>query len=72
MTSADRPAARANLPVHIYRLGEEPPDDLLATTTPAQRLEMVAELSARVFEIAGHPAPSYARKDIPVRVIRQP
>lgn len=71
MTSADRRAARANLPVHIYRLGDEPPDDLSATTTPSQRLDMVAELSARVFEIAGLPAPSYARKDIPIHVIRR-
>ena len=47
MTTPERRAARANLPVRIYRLGEEPPDAWPASTTAADRFEMVAALSAR-------------------------
>lgn len=43
---------RAHWPVRIYRLGEEPPDDLSATTTAEARIEMVGLLSRRMWEIA--------------------
>ncbi|MEK6767988.1 MAG: hypothetical protein AABY85_03245 [Gemmatimonadota bacterium] len=47
-------AARRNWQAHIYRLGEGPPgDDLSAVTTPEQRIEMVWELSARMWELTG-------------------
>ena len=72
MTTPERRAARAALPVRIYRLGEEPPDDWLASTTPAERFQLVTELSARMFEFSGGPAPSYTRASIPVRVTRLP
>ncbi len=72
MTPPERRAARADMPVRIYRLGEEPPDTWLSSTTAAARFEMVAELSARMFEIGGRPAPSYTRALMPVQVVRRP
>lgn len=70
MTASDRRAARRALAVRVFRLGDEPGDDLSAVTTPEQRLEMVAELSRRMWELTGRPLPSYARADMPGRVIR--
>jgi len=72
MTTPEQRAARANMPVRIYRLGEEPPDDWLASTTAAERFEMVAELSARMFELGPGPAPSYTRSSMPIHVVRLP
>jgi len=68
-----RAAARRNWQAHVFRLGEEPPgDDLSAVTTAEQRLEMVWELTAWMWELSGQPLPSYSRADMPVRVIRRP
>lgn len=63
-TLADR------LPVLVYRLGEEPGDDLSATTTPEQRLEMVDILSERMWALAGVPRPNIRRADLPGRICR--
>ena len=72
MTAPDRRAARRAAPVRVFRLGEEPSgDDLSATTTAEQRLEMVTELSRRMWELTGRIAPSYPRAEIPVRVLRR-
>lgn len=72
-TPQARAAARRNWQAHVYRLGEEPPgDDLSAVTTPEQRIEMVWELSARMWELTGRPVPSYTRAEMPGRVIRRP
>jgi len=72
MTTPERRAARADMPVRIYRLGQEPPETWLACTTAAERLEMVADLSERMFEISGRPAPSYARALMPIQIVRRP
>ena len=70
MTSSDRAKARESWPVRRYPLGEEPSDDLSATTTAEQRLEMVAVLSRRMWELTGRPTPTYRRDQMPGRVIR--
>lgn len=54
----------------IYRLGEEPGDDLSTSTTPEERIELVWELSRRMWMLTGRPWPHTARRDLPVRVIR--
>ncbi len=59
------------MPVRVYRLGEEPSDDLSAITTADQRLAMVWELSARMWALTGKPLASYTRAEMPVRVIRR-
>jgi hypothetical protein len=54
----------------MFRLGAEPRDDLMATTTASERLAMVALLSARMWRLTGQPTPDYGRVDMPGRVIR--
>ena len=67
----DDPAAtRRHLPVRMYRLSEEPNDDLSAFTTPEQRLAMVAVLTGRMWGLTGRPVPSYDRAAMPGRVLR--
>jgi hypothetical protein len=61
-------ARRREWPVRIFRLGDEPPDDL-SSTTAEERIAMVAELSARMWELTGRPLPSYTRATMPVRIV---
>ena len=70
MTSIDRRAARRQMSVKVYRMGEEPGDDLSASTTAAERLAMVEELSKRMWALTGRATPSYSRSQMPIRVIR--
>jgi len=58
------------MPVRIFRLGEEPRDDLRETTTAVQRLDILRELTRRAWALSGQPFPSYSRRQIPVRVVR--
>ena len=71
----DRPKStpcpdRSHWPVRVYRLGEEPDDDLSASTTLTERLEMVRTLRDRTWELTGRPLPTYRRSEIPMCVIR--
>jgi hypothetical protein len=66
-----RAARRAALPARVFRLGDEPGDDRSAVTTPEQRIEMVAELSRRMWELTGRPVPTYTRASMPGCVIRR-
>ena len=70
-TPADRAAARRDWPVRVYRLGEEPGDDLSAVTTPERRIAMVWELTARMWALTGRPWPTHTRAEMPVRVVRR-
>jgi len=56
--------------IRVYRLGEEPADDLSALSTPEQRLAMVTVLTRRMWELTGLPVPSYERAAMPGRVRR--
>lgn len=62
--------ARGCWPVRQYRLGEEPGDDLSATTTPEERLAMMWPLTLEAWELSGQPVPSYQRHETPVSVRR--
>lgn len=57
-------------PARVYRLGEEPADDLTVSTTPEQRLAMVWELTRRAWTLTGRSTPAYERGAIPVMVRR--
>jgi hypothetical protein len=70
MTSRDQSGAREHWPVRVHRLGEEPGDDLSASTTAEQRLDTVDLLSKRMWELSGPPLPSYTRATMPGRVLR--
>ena len=61
---------RSHWPVRVYRLGKEPDDDLSASTTLTERLEMVWTLRDRMWELTGRPLPTYRRSEIPFRIIR--
>ena len=67
-----RAAARRSWPIRVYNLGEEPDEDLSATTTAAERVEMVWQLTLDAWAASGRPIPDYPREKIPVRVIRRP
>ena len=56
----------------MFRLGEEPGDDLSAATSAKDRLEMVWLLTARMWALTGRQLPTYTRPTIPIRVIRRP
>jgi len=72
MTASPPPgrSGRSHWPVRVYRLGEEPGDDLSALTTPAERLALVWELTLRAWALMGRPIPSYSRDRMPVEVRR--
>jgi hypothetical protein len=54
-----------------FRLADAPGDDLSASTTAAERFEMVEILTARMMELTGNVAPTYSRNTIPVRLVRR-
>ena len=59
---------RHSWPVRAYRVGSEPPDDLSATTTAAERLAMMWPLALEAWELAGRPFPEYGRREAPVSI----
>jgi len=65
-----RRAARAHWPIARFRLGEEPPDDLSDTTTPAERIAMMWTLAEAAWRLAGRPWPPYDRRSMPARLFR--
>ncbi|HYO11617.1 MAG TPA: hypothetical protein VE685_00290 [Thermoanaerobaculia bacterium] len=64
-----RAAARRSWPIRAYRLGEEPDDDLSATTTATERLEMMWPLAVDAWTSSGLPIPNYPRHQTPIRVV---
>jgi hypothetical protein len=67
-----RAAARRSWPIRVYNLGEEPDEDLSATTTAAERVEMVWQLTLDAWASSGRPIPDYPREKMPVRIIHRP
>ena len=66
-----RAAARRSWPIRVYNLGEEPDEDLSATTTAGERVEMVWQLTLDAWASSGRPIPDYPREKMPIRVIRK-
>ena len=66
----ERRAERAVWPVRVYRLGEEPGDDLSRETTPAQRLAMMWPLAVEAWALAGRTLPTYGRHELPLSTRR--
>jgi hypothetical protein len=69
--AAARAAARRSWPIRVFRLGEEPADDLSAVTTAAERLAMMWPLALDAWAAAGRPLPDYPRGQTPIRILRQ-
>jgi len=53
--------------VRKMRLGEQPGDDLSATTTAKERLAMMWPLALEAWSLTGRPMPTYERQDAPIR-----
>jgi hypothetical protein len=70
--AASRAAARKSWPIRKFQLGEEPSDDLSATTTAAERIAMVWQLTQDAWASAGLKIPDYSRQETPVRVLMRP
>lgn len=66
----ERAARRGAFPVRIFRLGEEPGDDLRDVTTPEERIAMMWPLAVEAWRLSGRPMPDYARSETPVRLLR--
>ncbi|MFN8640483.1 MAG: hypothetical protein U0802_02020 [Candidatus Binatia bacterium] len=60
--------ARSTWPIRRYQLGAEPPDDLSAVTTAAERLRMMWPMAREGWQLAGRPLPVYRRGEIPLRL----
>lgn len=56
--------------MRVYRRGEEPSDDLSATTTPEERLAMMWSLASEAFALSGRAQPTYRRAETPVALRR--
>jgi hypothetical protein len=56
--------------VRVYRLGEEPRDDLRERTTAEERLIILRKLTERAWALGEKAMPSYSRSRIPVHVTR--
>lgn len=57
--------------MRLYRLGDEPRDDLVGSTTPAERFEMVGVLSRRAWELSGQPAHAIPRSSMTIALKRR-
>ncbi len=66
---AARAAGRGSWKIRCYELGKEPGDDLSATTTGAERIEMMWQLACDAWSFAGRSIPDYPRSQTPLRVI---
>ncbi len=65
-----RRLGRWDWPIRRFDLGDEPSDDLSASTTAAERLAMVWPLTVRAWRLAGREIPDYQRSEMPGRVLR--
>jgi hypothetical protein len=68
--STAEPTDESRRRVRIFRLGEEPRDDLRESTTAEERLEILRRLTERAWILGGRPIPSIPRDRLPVRVLR--
>jgi len=64
-------SARDAWPVRKFTLGQEPGDDLSASTTAEERLAMMWPLAVEAWLLSGAGVPDYARCDAPVRKTRR-
>ena len=69
---AARAAARKSWPIRVFKLGEEPSDDLSETTTASERVAMVWQLTQDSWASAGLPIPDYPRHAMPIEVHNRP
>lgn len=66
----ERRHRRASWPIRQFRLGEEPGEDLSATTTAEERLSMMWPLALDAFSAGNSLSEALPRADWPVKVRR--
>ena len=66
----ERREARASPPIRVFRLGEEPRDDLSDCTTPEERIAMMWPLAVDAWASAGRRLPQYSRDRMPGGIVR--
>jgi hypothetical protein len=54
----------------VFRLGDEPRDDLSDSTTAEERINILRALTERAWRLSGRAFPTYSRGEIPIRVTR--
>jgi len=54
--------------IRVFRLGEEPRDDLRETMTAEERLRLLRRLTERAWSLGGKPIPRLPRDRMPVRI----
>ena len=65
----DMASERTNrISARVFRLGEEPRDDLSEGTTAQERLDILRDLTERAWQLSGREFPTYSRHEIPVLV----
>lgn len=64
-----RARGRRNWPIRRFRQGQEPGDDLSASTTAEERLAMMWPLAREAWTLMGG-VPDYPRAQAPGRVVR--
>ena len=69
-TRVARAKARASWTVRVYRLGEEPSEDLSETTTVLERLAMMWPLAVAAHTLGGAALPDYQRQAAPGKIWR--
>lgn len=61
-----RAARRAQWPMRVMGLDDASHDDVAAYTTAAERVLMVAQLTAEAWALSGSPTPAYERSRTPI------
>lgn len=62
----EKASERRSWPVRVFKLGEEPGDDLSGSTSAEQRLAMVWESTLDAWAVAGLPIPTYCHHETPI------
>jgi len=65
-----RAAARRGWQIRRFERHRQPADDLSRTTTPAERIAIVWQLTLDAWAMSGEPLPDYTRDRMPGRLIR--
>jgi hypothetical protein len=61
---------RSNYPVHLFREGEQTPDDGLVDVEPAAGMEMAWQLTMQTWEFMGKSLDEYRLQRHVVRIVR--
>lgn len=62
------PSQRREMTVRIVPLRSDEAGDGRVGGSPDERLTVLAELSRRMWELTGHPLPTYTRQTIPMKL----